>query len=495
MADSTDPTLDEDDFQPVISKGKAKKAAAAKKHVHLHNNGPASNAFNNKTETLVADTAAFIKHGVRLDQIADEVVTIQEVLWEVRDLNARKNLQLAESLTNIKTRIPSDESVAAVSAFAKKTGDFAVLSSVDLKVLALTWMMEKEKNGVEHLRKEPMRPTQFIPKKQQKNSHQAAPISKEEEESISYFGGESEKKAEESGAAAAEEPVEPAVAAAEESKSNAVASAAAPESTDSPADAEMEEEIVYVDDEVEEVIEEKEATEEPAEAAASSSSAKKAAKPEAERDVFAEGEDDGWITPQNIAKIKAQHEQTIQTQLASQGKVSVGCITSDFAMQNVLLQMNLKLISVDGVVIKKAKSWIMRCHGCFKKTTDMTKVFCPACGNNTLMRTSCSVDGSGKMTFYLKRNYQYNLRGSKFSIPTPKGGHAGKSGGDMILREDQKEFIAAKKSQRVMQKKADYMDVDYVHFAENSSRGGVFGAPVVGHGKKNPNAGKGRRRK
>ena len=36
--------------------------------------------------------------------------------------------------------------------FARKTGDFRSLSVVDLKVLALTYQMEKELNGAAHLR-------------------------------------------------------------------------------------------------------------------------------------------------------------------------------------------------------------------------------------------------------------------------------------------------------------------------------------------------------
>ncbi|KAJ3023953.1 UNVERIFIED_CONTAM: Serine/threonine-protein kinase 25 [Siphonaria sp. JEL0065] len=74
---------------------------------------------------LVADTAPFIGSGVRLDKLSNKVVTIDEVLFEVRDQNARRNLDLAFALSRIETRRPSDEAVAAVGAFAKKTGDLA----------------------------------------------------------------------------------------------------------------------------------------------------------------------------------------------------------------------------------------------------------------------------------------------------------------------------------------------------------------------------------
>jgi len=44
----------------------------------------------------------------------------------------------------------------SVTEFSKKTGDYASLSATDLKVLALTYMLEKVNNGVGHLRIEPV---------------------------------------------------------------------------------------------------------------------------------------------------------------------------------------------------------------------------------------------------------------------------------------------------------------------------------------------------
>src|SRR5690242_11124879 len=39
--------------------------------------------------------------------------------------------------------------------FAKQTGDYRSLSATDLKVLALVYMLEREENGIEHIRTEP----------------------------------------------------------------------------------------------------------------------------------------------------------------------------------------------------------------------------------------------------------------------------------------------------------------------------------------------------
>jgi hypothetical protein len=59
------------------------------------------------------------------------------------------------------------------------------------------------------------------------------------------------------------------------------------------------------------------------------------------------GDDVGWITPVNLAKVKSALGKASGLEEAS---VSVGCVTTDFAMQNVLLQMGLNVVSVDGTV-------------------------------------------------------------------------------------------------------------------------------------------------
>lgn len=80
-------------------------------------------------------------------------------------------------------------------------------------------------------------------------------------------------------------------------------------------------------------------------------------------------EDDGegeWITPNNIALHKSKALQLIPTQAGANEKVVTGCMTTDFAMQNVLMHMGLSLVGVDGKRINKVKTWVLRCHACFK---------------------------------------------------------------------------------------------------------------------------------
>merc|ERR1719320_448128 len=53
-------------------------------------------------------------------------------------------------------RQPSAEAVKKISDFARKTGDYASLSAVDIRVLAVTYALEVEMVGTSHLRSEPV---------------------------------------------------------------------------------------------------------------------------------------------------------------------------------------------------------------------------------------------------------------------------------------------------------------------------------------------------
>ena len=82
---------------------------------------------------------------------------------------------------------------------------------------------------------------------------------------------------------------------------------------------------------------------------------------------------------------------------------------------------------------------------------DPSKKFCPSCGNPTLLRVTVTTSAStGKQHIHLKKNFQYHLRGTKFSIPDAKAGRAKgqqKGGSGLILREDQAEWQDALKVQ------------------------------------------------
>jgi RNA-binding protein NOB1 len=85
--------------------------------------------------------------------------------------------------------------------------------------------------------------------------------------------------------------------------------------------------------------------------------------------------DDGegeWITPSNVAIHKSRALNLLPgNELGGERDqfIGSGCMTADFAMQNVLLQMGLNLVGLEGKRIEKVKNWVLRCHACFKYVT------------------------------------------------------------------------------------------------------------------------------
>ncbi|XP_064640984.1 RNA-binding protein NOB1-like isoform X2 [Lineus longissimus] len=139
---------------------------------------------------------------------------------------------------------------------------------------------------------------------------------------------------------------------------------------------------------------------------------------EEEDDDDDDDDDDGWITPQNIASVK----KTMKNTNEEESKVTVGCLTMDFAMQNVLLQLGLNVISVDGMLIKRTKSYVLRCYACNKIATRMTLQFCPSCGNKTLRKVAMTVGADGSIQYFMSKRRAPTTRGMNQSIPAPQGG-------------------------------------------------------------------------
>ncbi|KAG0049556.1 Nin1 binding protein [Gryganskiella cystojenkinii] len=432
---------------------------------------PESNPFlraddnHDRAVSLVLDTSPFLRGGAtKLRALADKFFTIPEVLNEIRDKQARNDLAMLPF--DIQVINPNESSVRAVAAFARKTGDYAVLSATDLRVLALTYQLEFEACGMARIRTEPLRPNAqpvAKPAAAKRTKHSAKEITGdfEDEEPAKKEGeeGQSTEQDQHQGNTVLEEE---------------------PEDDDN-------EEVDDHEEDVEEVTEQLEnlSTEETTSSAQEGEEATEAKEGDAENNE--DDDDDGeWITPENVKKYTRHGTLKAKTKVRKTLLMQVACTTSDYAMQNVLLQMGLNLLSIDGLRIGKVKNWVLRCHACTKVTSDMDKKFCPSCGNATLMRTSTSTDQNGNVKYYLKKNMNYNLRGTKYSIPTPKGG---RKNNDLILREDQREFELSMKFQR-RQKKIDAFDPDYVpRLLEGQiDVRNPFGAPVIGYGKRNPNA-------
>lgn len=182
------------------------------------------------------------------------------------------------------------------------------------------------------------------------------------------------------------------------------------------------------------------------------------------------------------------------------------CTTTDFAMQNVLLQMGLCLLSVDGMRIRRLKSWVLRCGACFKIHTDpvdpktgLRRMFCGHCGSDMMQRVSASVDGkTGRLKLHFSKKYKNNLRGTKFSLPKPGSGN--RFQGDLLLREDQ--LMMGAWNQKVKknsggQSRAHAQSIFGKDIATNvGCNASVIPNDIrVGFGRQNPNSAKGRERR
>lgn len=83
-------------------------------------------------------------------------------------------------------------------------------------------------------------------------------------------------------------------------------------------------------------------------------------------------ESDGgeWITPANVTTHRNHDLGLLPADNGKAGEearpLAAACMTGDFAVQNVLLGMGLGLVGEGGKRIGKVKSFVLRCHACFK---------------------------------------------------------------------------------------------------------------------------------
>ncbi|GFY97332.1 RNA-binding NOB1-like protein [Actinidia rufa] len=176
--------------------------------------------------------------------------------------------------------------------------------------------------------------------------------------------------------------------------------------------------------------------------------------------------------------------------LRSLSESSVACVTSDFAMQNVLLQMGLRLLAPGGMQIRQLHRWILKCHACFKVTTEIGRIFCPSCGNGGTLRKVAVTVGENGIVLTARRP-RVSLRGTQFSLPLPKGGRDAITK-NPILREDQlpQKFLYPKKKKKNKQGDDIFSSDDI--FRHHTDKGAPLQPPIrqtlaVFGGKRNPN--------
>ncbi|KAL1846843.1 hypothetical protein VTK73DRAFT_210 [Phialemonium thermophilum] len=437
--------------------------------------------------SLVLDTGPLIKNEISISTLlaqAEELYTIPAVLSEIRDEATRSRVQTT-LLPFLKVRNPRPESVKFVSDFARKTGDLPVLSRPDVHLIALTYELECERNnGDWRLRREPGQKTL-----------NGKPPGREERPAEKVEGSTTEPAA----AAAGEANEEPAPA---DQEASTGGDSALHETSAEAA-------VETIQSQVQDLALETPGTEIERGHAAQDAEAEPATGGEAVVADDEEDEDDGegWITPSNIKKHQARDGLTSEAAEAPTQRVLQACLlTSDFAMQNVSLRMNLNCSATtpsssssagqtSGTLrrITHLKTWVLRCHGCFTVTRQTDRQFCPSCGQPTLTRTACTTEADGTVRVHLKRNFQFNKRGNVYSIPKPTHGTAsgkrvvpggGKNGwgNELILAEDQKEYQRRKEQER-RTKYRDVMDEDYLPGILTGQRSGGHSRIKVGAGR------------
>uniref|UniRef100_A0AC34GRE6 RNA-binding protein NOB1 n=1 Tax=Panagrolaimus sp. ES5 TaxID=591445 RepID=A0AC34GRE6_9BILA len=128
---------------------------------------------------------------------------------------------------------------------------------------------------------------------------------------------------------------------------------------------------------------------------------------------------DTWLDESNINDVVTRMESAVDPKTL---KMEVACLTTDFALQNVLLHMKLNISSVDGKRVSRLRTFILRCRVCKKTTSIVTKKFCPNCGHESLHKVGVSVDKHGNQRIHINWERERVKRGYVYSLPTPKGG-------------------------------------------------------------------------
>ncbi|KAL4915611.1 Nin one binding Zn-ribbon like-domain-containing protein [Aspergillus aurantiobrunneus] len=414
--------------------------------------------------TIVLDAGPILKNNPPLSTLlakCEELVITPSVVGEIRDPDARQRIETLY-LPFLKQRTPSPKSVALLSEFARKTGDRAVLSRTDIEVLALAYEVECERNGGDwRLRS--------VPGQKQVNGKPPVKVVEKEAEGQTERATNTDESPEKS---AVDEVTEALKITTLETKEEEPG-------TETLAGTDLE------------------ATEESGQGGLSGSQyPQNDNEAENKEDEVASESDGGeWITPSNLKKRQARDEAGSATAAPEPKVMQVATMTTDFACQNVLLQMNLNLLSTATLQrIKHLKSFIKRCHACFSTTKDMSKQFCPRCGGDTLTRVSCTTDANGQFKMHLKKNMQWNNRGNVYSIPKPVhgsangkwkgGGGKGGWGTELILAEDQKEYVRSTAEQsRKLRRERDLMDEDYLPGILTGERNKQTGRIRVGAGR------------
>ncbi|KAJ2475248.1 20S-pre-rRNA D-site endonuclease nob1 [Coemansia sp. RSA 2131] len=468
---------------------------------------PQPAAATKPVETLVVDTNLFIK-GLPVSHISSTFVTVPDVVHELRSRAAKDRFAELELTHGIQLMQPDAESIQAVRNFAKKTGDFASLALADMKVVALAFMLEKKANGMQRLRLEPAGSQPDISDRKLLADAQVAGAKSDlvEEDELAEEDRSldtSEPAEEDRSLNTSEQADDELTETLEKMSLGGVDEQVLQRATNDELDEEFEDDIEDEDEDTEDKdtdnkdTEDKDTDDDGWQVAG--------AKPKRHIvprvDEFFNG---GWITPKNVKQRQAADAMGMKEARAQPATqpMSVACVTSDFAMQNVMLKMGINLVTPDGVLVRQLRTWVLRCHACSALTGDMERQFCSSCGHATLRRCSVTTGHDGRLNVHLKANYRNNLRGTVYALPRAKGGkHTVR---DVITREDDRAYVNAMRYKKRVDAKANkglgmhaLDDPDFVpelmlgNQLSHANGYGVAtdarGMPMVARNRRNPN--------
>jgi RNA-binding protein NOB1 len=352
-----------------------------------------------------------------------EVHTIAEVLKEVKDESARLYMQTLPYELKIHESV-SQEHLDRVKAFAKETGDSKSLSWVDTRVIALGVALASELGEGSRVKTAPKPLQEFKPKKfeddykrvEEADDDSEDESSEEEEQpkkqsrrggnppegvgfddgfTVVTKGKHGDRKDHIQPKAVIPVVIEQAPAKVQETPSEAIV-----ESMDA---------LVIKDDD------------------------------QYATDDSIDNEEVGgeWVTPDNLHKHIGSAVTVpihLQQEVDDGNPRYVQFVTSDYAMQNVIIQLGFKLLSLDGRRITRVKRFKLLCRACQKLNLNIEKLFCEFCGSHTLIKVSVYINHDGDITYFKNPKRMPRLRGTKYSMVKPKGGRGGDG---MVLREDE----------------------------------------------------------
>lgn len=148
-------------------------------------------------------------------------------------------------------------------------------------------------------------------------------------------------------------------------------------------------------------------------------------------------DEEGWITPENIIQKTQELAPNADANVLTAFAGGLACVTSDYAMQNVLLHLGVPLVGTNGMCIAELRLWLLRCTSCFAVVTDTTRQFCPKCGSgDTLRRVHYIINEKGEKKLFINFKRRLSTRGTVYNLPKPRGGKHG-TNRLLVLREDQ----------------------------------------------------------